>query len=338
MVKLYGWIKFSCWCFGVVFFFLSGGQNHSGPLGTSNPLTLRQIVLQLYESQVLLLLLVTCLVFSPWAHLYCDYLWWERPLCWGPELSCYVAFKQNQSFSLFCCFVLFFYVLKLRKMLNSRSRRFVFGRSLLRKLSSRPVKMNNFYHCLEKKHLQPRTQTNHLSLSAAFIMLQMLICLWLRNQLLCYLWFFHKSPYPCFVYVLPLVCVVISPPPADLAVVDVLGGECAIGDSRKAFRDTSILGYLSLLLQSLLGKWFMFRVLREKRKNKVANLDFCFISILLAVKCLNRWNQCAFDSFEQAELLHLPRLTLNYKLPLDPSTHPPQSMFFQAAVNKLKMK
>lgn len=253
VVKLYGWIKFSCWCFGVCLFFLSGGQNHSGPLGTSNPLTLRQIVLQLYDSQVLLLLLVTCLVFSPWAHLYCDYLWWERPLCWGPELSCYVAFKQNQSFSLFCCFVLFFYVLKLRKMLNSRSRRFVFGRSLLRKLSSRPVKMNNFYHCLEKKHLQPRTQTNHLSLSAAFIMLQMLICLWLRNQLLCYLWFFHKSPYPCFVYVLPLVCVVISPPPADLAVVDVLGGECAIGDSCKAFRDTSILGYLSVLLQSLLG-------------------------------------------------------------------------------------
>lgn len=64
---------------------------------------------------------------------------------------------------------------------------------------------------------------------------------------------FHKSPYPCFVYVLPLLCAVISPPPADLAVVDVLGGECAIGDSRKAFRDTSILGYLSLLLQSLLG-------------------------------------------------------------------------------------
>lgn len=120
-------------------------------------------------------------------------------------------------------------------------------------LSSRPVKMNNFYHCLEKKHLQPRTQTNHLSLSAAFIMLQTVICLWLRNELLCYLWFFHKSPYPCFVYVLPLLCAVISPPPADLAVVDVLGGECAIGDSRKAFRDTSILGYLSLLLQSLLG-------------------------------------------------------------------------------------
>lgn len=53
-------------------------------------------------------------------------------------------------------------------------------------------------------------------------MLQTVICLGLRNELLCYLWFFHKSPYPCFVYDLPLLCVVISPPPADLAVVDVL--------------------------------------------------------------------------------------------------------------------
>lgn len=193
-------------------------------------------------------------MFSPRAHLYCDYLWWERPLCWGPELSCYVAFKQNQSFPPFCW--VFFYVLRFEAEEDAEQpfQAFCVWQAFVEEvLSSRPVKMNNFYHCLEKKHLQPRTQTNHLSLSAAFIMLQTVICLWLRNELLCYLWFFHKSPYPCFVYVLPLLCAVISPPPADLAVVDVLGGECAIGDSRKAFRDTSILGYLSLLLQSLLG-------------------------------------------------------------------------------------
>lgn len=50
------------------------------------------------------------------------------------------------------------------------------------------------------------------------------------NQLLCYATYLHIFPYSVFV---SPVCIFVSPPPAELMILDVLGGECAIDESRK---------------------------------------------------------------------------------------------------------
>lgn len=89
-----------------------------------------------------------------------------------------MAFKQNQSFPPVWCFFFFLLRFEAEEDAEQPFQVFCVWQAFVEEvLSSRPVKMNNFYHCLEKKHLQPRTQTNHLSLSAAFIMLQTVICL-----------------------------------------------------------------------------------------------------------------------------------------------------------------
>lgn len=117
-----------------------------------------------------------------------------------------------------------------------------------------PRKLKDFCYCLEK-HLQLRGQTKKKFLLAYFLMLETVMCSRRRtdertNQLLCYLSFLYFSPH--LLVSLPLSfhwsVSFICPPPAELTVLDVFGGECAIDDSRNAFREPAfwdILGWYS---------------------------------------------------------------------------------------------